>query len=427
MVLQRDKINKFFIIFLLSQPMIDLITSLCISFFDFNISVGMVIRALFLGICIVYLIFYSKHKDRDKYIFYIKIIGLYMFAYIINNLVLKGSPSIFVEFKSLLKIFYFPILLLVIRDAMDKRLIKINAKFLVQIAFIYTVIIFIAQLTGTQFVTYSSGKLGHVGWFYSPNEIGAILAIIAPLVIYDAVRSRQRLGYYAFLFIYLCAIFIIGTKVPFLGLVVTILSFILLYIIKMYVEKKNYVGILVLPLIAAMITTIVIAPNTPIGYNLNLHLQWLQIKNIDELYRPNNKEKLINLVFSSRDIYLKKVIAQYKNASISEKLIGLGYSDTDGNQIKIVEMDYYDVFYRNGILGFILIFTPFLLALWRIIQKIAKNAKKIMLDLDNMEYIVGILLALFTAFFAGHVIVAPAVSIYIVLQTLMLEKRLKKV
>jgi len=67
----------------------------------------------------------------------------------------------------------------------------------------------------------------------------------------------------------------------------------------------------------------------------------------------------------------------------------------------MIEMDPFDIFYRHGVLGFILYFGS-------IGYIIILNKKKF-----NCEYILPMFLILFVSFFAGHVFTAPAVSIFV--------------
>lgn len=58
-------------------------------------------------------------------------------------------------------------------------------------------------------------------------------------------------------------------------------------------------------------------------------------------------------------------------------------------------MDYYDIFYRHGVVGTILYFLPFLLHIKR---------------KYTMTTYLSILLIFILAFFSGHIFVAPSVS-----------------
>jgi len=423
----EEKANKYITIFLLSQPIIDLITSIGLRFFDIDLSFGMITRFLFIMFGIVYVLFFSKSLDKKKSLIYIFIILIYGIIYMFNAFYLRGINVVYGESKALIKLFYFPVLLTVFWNVFDSNQFK--SKTLIKVSYIYIIIILIAQFTGTAFVSYSGGKMGHVGWFFSPNEIGAIIAIMSPFIIWNLINNRKKFINYIYLFIYIYSTFIIGTKVPFVGMALSIFGIVIVYFIKVIFEKKQRkknLFILVLPLVISLFIFIFMIPNTPAGYNLKIHLNWLKIENIEDLYKPNNKEELTNFVFSSRDKFLKETKDYYNTSSYSEKLLGIGYINQDGENMKSIERDYHEIFYRNGILGFILYFLLFFNIIIKIIKEGFSKIKKIINDIEIVSYILSLCLVISIAFFAGHVFVAPSVSIYITILILNLNYKLKK-
>jgi hypothetical protein len=84
------------------------------------------------------------------------------------------------------------------------------------------------------------------------------------------------------------------------------------------------------------------------------------------------------------------------NSDIDDKLLGIGYTEN----IKLSEMDLNDIFYRQGIIGFIIYFVSIFYILFI-------NGGKI-----NTKYLLSVLLILLTATIVGHIITAPAVSTF---------------
>lgn len=60
------------------------------------------------------------------------------------------------------------------------------------------------------------------------------------------------------------------------------------------------------------------------------------------------------IILGRRIQYLKKINKYYLKSSINNKLLGLKYT----SNIKSVEMDLFDIFYKNGLVGFIIYFLP---------------------------------------------------------------------
>ena len=71
----------------------------------------------------------------------------------------------------------------------------------------------------------------------------------------------------------------------------------------------------------------------------------------------------------------------------------------------MIEMDYFDIFYSHGIIGFIIYFS-ILVYLLRKKLKVDKSYEGYMLK-------TSFILILVLSFFTGHIITAPAVSIIV--------------
>ena len=90
----------------------------------------------------------------------------------------------------------------------------------------------------------------------------------------------------------------------------------------------------------------------------------------------------------------------------------------------MIEMDFHDLFYSLGIIGFIVYILPFLFILYNIGLFFLKNIKKLFKPI-YLFLLLALALGLGTSYSAGHVLTAPAVSIYlnIVLAFLYVEIR----
>ena len=68
-------------------------------------------------------------------------------------------------------------------------------------------------------------------------------------------------------------------------------------------------------------------------------------------------------------------------------------------------MDYFDIFYNHGIIGFLIFFGITLYVLWKVLRK------EKTLNFDSYMTFISLLLIIFLSFFTGHIITAPAVSL----------------
>ena len=77
----------------------------------------------------------------------------------------------------------------------------------------------------------------------------------------------------------------------------------------------------------------------------------------------------------------------------------------------MIEMDFYDLFYSLGIIGFITYIGSFLFVLLKTAMAFLKNIKLIF-EPNYIFILVSLLLGLGISYTAGHVFTAPSVSIF---------------
>ena len=151
-----------------------------------------------------------------------------------------------------------------------------------------------------------------------------------------------------------------------------------------------------------------IIPKTSFYKNIIIHLEFLEIDEINDLM---DIQKIDHFVFSSRIKFMKETMNNYNNSSILEKLFGIGYIENYGTNnlnLKIIEMDYYDILFRNGIIGFILILLPLILIIINIVKKLKYNNLTFNLTISTILIII-------LSLFSGHIILSPSVSIYVIM------------
>ena len=139
-------------------------------------------------------------------------------------------------------------------------------------------------------------------------------------------------------------------------------------------------------------------------------------------------------MLSGRDIYLKDTINEYKNSNIIGKIVGRGYVSNYNNTIqesKLVEIDYFDIFFCHGILGVLVYITPLVVVTVLLAKKFFANFITNIKNHTLIFLLYSILIACGIALMAGHVFTAPGVSLFLILSilevsyTLNYEKDLK--
>lgn len=144
-------------------------------------------------------------------------------------------------------------------------------------------------------------------------------------------------------------------------------------------------------------------------------------------------EQFENLVFSSREVYRADYGHYWKRAALGQKLFGMGYAglyehptEDNPNRPNIVEMDFHDYFYSFGIIGFLYIVAPIAYLtftfLARFFRRFKNNCNAFYL-MAGVSYVIGLGIALT----AGHVLMAPAVSIYLAFLLALLTVEIRKV
>ena len=418
----QKNIFKIIIIFLFLSPFFDLITSLSLNVFKLQFNFIIVIKMLFMLLFIYYLFFISKSKYKKISIIYILSTFIYMLTFMIVTINIKDTSVISYELQNLLRNFFFPINLVCLFNIYDEKKDNINIKQLAIILGIYILLLFIPTITKTDFSSYAYSKEGSVGWFNSTNEIGAILSIFLPFGISYLFKLKNKILMTLILLISIYTYFSLGTKVPILSLAIVISILLIKYIIKIIKTKqlKKIYTICIL-FIIFILGSLIVIPKTSFYKNILIHLDFLEVDSIDDLA---DTHIIDHFIFSERISFYMKTKDNYLESSIPEKLLGIGYIEkyaTDQTSIKTIEMDYYDIFFRNGIIGFIIYFAPYLYILFSIYKKAIKTK----LNNNLLCTYLSIFLIIILSFFSGHIITAPSVSIFVVMILIMALKQLE--
>ena len=408
----EKNINKIVSVFILIQPILDLITGLCVNLLDVNVTLGIIIRILFLAL-IMYVTTFVFKKKLSLWV-YISII-FYSILYLIGIIIYKDG-SYFAEIQGLVKAFYFPIILISLYELRDK--IKINNLTLVVTLFTYLICIFIPTIFNFGFKTYEITKAGTLGFYNSANEISGIISLLTPFMFILLAGKNKYLMKTLMLIIFLVVILMMGTKTPLLSLCIT-LGTIFMYYFYHCIKKKTYKPIaysLVL-IIIGFISLMLVLPKTNFYKNIEVHLDFLEVDNVFEVF--TEYELIDHFIFSQRLTFLEDKNELYKDSSVYEKIFGIGYTQ-DNKLQKAVEMDYFDIYYSHGFIGFILYFGIYVYVLFNVLKDKQKT------DFNRCMRLVSLLLIIILSMFTGHIITGPAVSFIAAVIIVMLAKRNKK-
>lgn len=407
----KKNIIKLIELFLILSPLFDMLTAFMLQILNINFTIGMVVRFIIILICIFYLIFIYKQKDKKYLLLILGGIFLYLLIFLITMVVNKDISVLLYEGKNAIKTFYFPILLITFYAIVKENKIFITNKTLIIVYIIYLLGIFIPDILGIGFDSYEISKTGSIGFFNTANEISAIISILMPFFLLYLYEKKNFVLTVLLIGVLVFDILSIGTKGPLLSFVIIIGVILFIYIIYLVKEKLYKMLSFLLVLLFLFIVFInIYLPRTAFYENIKIHLDFLGVDNVMDVF--TDYELFDHFVFSSRLKFLGNTFDNYKSSSILEKIFGIGYIENYGEEnstTKMIEMDYFDILFRHGIVGFAVymgIFGYFIYQAFKNIYSLKDNAYKIC---SYLSLFLIILLSLIT----GHVLLAPSVSIFV--------------
>ena len=454
--------SKVLLVFILVNPIIDVLTSIGKREFGISISLGIIVKGLFLLFMVLTLLF---HKGGTRFMkaakVMILVLGLYSIVHVLLAYMNFGAGNAVTSIITLIKAFYLPVILLSLQGFIQRDELSIIIRHLFYVAVFIAAIIALAILTGTDYAAYKHNKLGTVGWFFAANEVSALLGILTPILIYFVLETNRLhlaiktllMGLYIFIY------YQIGTKVVALSVILTLSYMLVLLVIRKSRNRNTQVSSKIVSITVLLVVGIALIPVTPIGHNINVHSGIIDNRLDNEMQEQNEigeeedfesvediekdffnsdfdaeEYKITSLIFSSRDHYFSVRKMIFDRAPDLSKVFGqTQFAVTDSGEIKsyTAEIDYVDIFFNFGLAGSILYWSIVLGMIGYAISAAARNKLIFRTGSRIPYYICGILLGMGIALFAGHVFVSPAVSFYVGVLILLLyieatETRIKR-
>ncbi|MCC2327481.1 MULTISPECIES: O-antigen ligase family protein [Bacillus cereus group] len=450
---KSNKFENFLLIFILLQPILDLLTAFCIMVLKIDTTIGVITRLFVMFLSGIYILIQTKKQGNIKYILYIILVGIVFTIGLVNNKLTKDPMVLTEEIKFIAKALY-PFVMLtcyvfVFKSLKEKSNSNSKMRDYVTYASLIIGVVMVASITtGTDYNSYEWVKLGSRGWFYAGNELGSILAIMCPIVILYSIERTKSIGkaYYwipSILVVY--SLFAIGTKVGVGAIFGSMAIAVVMCFIQAFTQRKDgkkhaYLlnGFLA---ITVFVGILAYTPFSPFMKNMGFHFQLIEQEQSakkeekkkeeakehkppvteQEKEKEKAKEKVAEkkeetqaLIFSGRQLFEQMYKDFYNEAPMSQKLLGMGYAGNYKEQPKLIERDFHDWFYSFGIIGFILLVIPFLYFGIKFIACIFTKFKQIF-TVKYAMIIAAILLGLGISFMAGHILIAPGVSFYLVI------------
>lgn len=375
----KNKKIDFVSLFFLLGPFLDVASFLGLGG---SLSVSMIIRTLFLGILILLLL---KKKDGWKEVLGIIIVSVTLFGY--SCMSLKQGLSTSLSFT--LKFIYLPVILLYFKSYAwegDKN------KVLEVILFTYLTIFVASYLLGIGADAYleTDGKSGFKGLFSSINEFSAI---VVSLLFFVGCALKKEKQYIKLILLFILSIVVsllIGTKVLLGGILFTLIYFVFLERKIIFFERSFKVKCIILS------TVLIVAVGGAFLFTKTRTYQNMKIQ--QDFFKADNilsYNFLNRVLFNDRLTFLKDNFDYYKEQSVSKQLFGIGILEDD---VKMVEIDFFDILFRYGAISLILFAGTLILFIpWKKLQ---------------VESLLSITLLVLISCTSGHVLFYPAVCIY---------------
>lgn len=399
--------QKVFLIFIVIQPLIDIMTSV-MTILQMPLTVGAIFRAVLIGILFIFITNYLVSKRKFDLLFIWICPFLMMLITFTVNFYFKKPFYMISEINFILKTSYYIVFTFFALIVIDKH---INLHPSIErgipiVSIIIGVSFWLSIVTGTNIASYGYGKTGYSGWFFSANELSVtvlILLILTVIHLNDVNKERRAIQFLSLIFL-LSLLPMIGTKTA-LGGGVIIISTYTMYLLFFSKERKKsfsfrftYLTIVTLFIIFIPFTP-VISNTTNIDLNDQFIEQKQQLYNERKIIHP-----LVNQLLSSRDIYLLRTSNDFYNAPLLQQLFGISYGGKYINEPKLIEMDFFDLLFSYGYIGFFILIIPLMF----LVQKTFSLKRTI----TNVIFQLGIFLILSISFLAGHMLFAPSVMTY---------------
>lgn len=299
----------------------------------------------------------------------------------------------------------------------------------------------ISMITQTDYKSYSWSSASS-GWFFSGNEISAILASLFSIGYIAIFKTKSFMVKIIVALIIVFFSMVVGTRSVFYAAIGLYFWIIFYSFVQFGLHRKLKYLINISIVIFAISITFLLFPSSPSSSNTSSNPVVVTPGNgssdnnvdndndtgygdeiLDEIIdiggaitgdKSSSIVVALNSILKNRVVFLAETHKIYNESNEINRFFGIGsfiYEDGSRKQIQI-EMDFFTIFYRYGFLGFLLYLIPLLVLAYAIIIRIIKYPK-VLLSFEFLSMCYSMLILLGLSFLAGHVLIAPSVSIYL--------------
>ena len=440
----KDRLPLILGIYIILQPVLDVLTALGANA-GYSLTAGTIVRALFMALCFLYVVLVCRFPGRKWCLIALGALVGYLILFLLWMFSLGGLSLCLENIKELVKVYFAPFVVLFLYAIYREYGMFVTTRAIAVAGAIYAGVILIAYLTNTSNVSYGNSGYGYNGWFYAANEVSCIIALTAPVTIYFFLKllfSITRKTWWKAVisaFVLVSVIFsanFIGTKIVF-GITLLYCAAGLIWSLVRFCQTRSREHLLWL--LAFAILTVAIFFRY-FSSPLRSYVDDIYIGMIEEdpelvfvswgeeiqkasngtwlraLIEDNEVIKRIDQILSRRLLSASPSVQVFTEAALPGKLLGIGYADVAsyGRSVEfMIEIDPLAILVRQGILGFVLYYIPYIAFILYAIVQFFRHPFRRMASLKYCSYLYSTLAAFGISAIAGHALVSPAVSTFI--------------
>lgn len=440
----RERLMLLLSVYIICQPLLDILTAQGV-YAGHAVTAGVVVRALFMALGFLYAVLISEFPGKRLPMIYAGALVGYLALFMLHMLAVGGLSLCFSNLSDVVKTFFTPFVLIFLYCIYKEYGFSVTTQSVGVAGAIYCSVILVAWLTDTSNTSYADFGSGYNGWFYAANEIGCIIALSAPFTIYHCFKMASGITkktWWKGLVILWCLIAVIfsasfiGTRVAFIFILAYPLVGMVWLLFRLW-KGRTVAALCQLGIMLALAAVVLglyqhsalkaykETVSDPLSdYTSQEMIDWWP----EELQEPIRQTWLAALVDSSPTVQkLDKLLSRrlyaaaptvevYLEGGLDAKLLGIGYANTDAYSREIhpmIEMDPPAILVRHGIVGFLLYCVPYFAFIVYAVIKFFTHPLRRLSSLSYCTLLYCTLAGFAIAAVAGHALVSPAVSTFV--------------
>ena len=436
-------------VFILLQPVFDILTSLGVHA-GHTLTVGTVVRPVFMAAAVFYLVFLSRFQEKRQCLMVLGALLLYLLVFLAHLFFQGGLSLCLANIRELVKVYFAPFVALFLFAVYRENGSRVPNWAIAGAGALYAGTILLAFLTGTSGTSYLNSGYGFKGWFYAANEVSDILALTVPVVLCTCLTQLCKCrgkGWWKGGPVALVLVSVVfsttylGTKVVF-GISLLYCVAAAVWCAVNLVRARTRMHIVGTVLFSALTLSIAVSYfSSPLmSYLENVYVPtvdedvshnrpgesdeeepWDEVFDPDgvlllELIEHSRVVRTVDSVLSHRLTTAAYSVQEYLESGIGAKLLGIGYANAPGythDVEKMIEVDPLALLVRQGVVGFAMYYLPYLGFILYVVVSFFRKPGKRMSSLVYCSYLYPTLVAAGISVVAGHALVTPSVSIFV--------------